>query len=127
MADSKGYITRAEEKGSVNISEDVIAAIAAAAVIEVEGVAGFSTSVGNEIVEFLGKKGTAKGASKGVKISTQDDVITIDAYVMMQYGAVLADTAREVQNAVASSVEAMTGAVVASVNVHICGIAFEKK
>ena len=40
MADSKEYMTLPEENGSINISEEVIAAIAVGAVREVEGVSG---------------------------------------------------------------------------------------
>ena len=40
MADNKQYITQVQDHGTVMISEDVIASIAAAAVTEVEGVCG---------------------------------------------------------------------------------------
>ena len=40
MADSREYMTLPEENGSINIAEDVIAAIAVGAVREVEGVSG---------------------------------------------------------------------------------------
>ena len=40
MAESKEYMTQPEENGSINISEEVIAAIAVGAVREVEGVSG---------------------------------------------------------------------------------------
>lgn len=126
MSENKGYITCEDENGSINISEDVIVAIAAAAVTEVEGVAGFATSVGNEIVEFLGKKNPGKAASKGVKISVEEDRISIDTFVLVKYGSVIADVAKEVQSKTASSIEDMTGAAVSKINVHICGVAFEK-
>ena len=38
MSESKDYLVRDVEKGTVNISEEVVAAIAAVAVSEVEGV-----------------------------------------------------------------------------------------
>ena len=38
MADNREYLTRAEENGSINIAEDVVAAIAADAIGEIEGV-----------------------------------------------------------------------------------------
>ena len=126
MSDSKGYITSEAPKGSINISEDVISTIAAAAVMEIEGVAGFATSMGNEIVEFLGKKNSQKGASKGVKITVQEEQITVDTYILIKYGFVIAEVAKEVQDEVFSAIEAMTGVTVSQVNVQICGIAFEK-
>ena len=53
MADNKEYVTHSDERGSVNISENVICVIAAAAVAEIEGVAGF-VSQGKELADMLG-------------------------------------------------------------------------
>lgn len=111
MADNKEYITTVEEQGSVNISEDVIVTIAHAAVMEVEGVSGFASKMGQ---------------SKGMKIHVGDDKIVVDAYILLEYGVVINDVARAVQNSVLSAIESMTGIVVSAVNVHICGVAFEK-
>ena len=63
MAESKEYMTLPEENGSINISEEVIAAIAVGAVREVEGVSGMMTTMGGSyllvsvqtIVDDLGK------------------------------------------------------------------------
>jgi len=115
------YITRIEEQGSINISEEVIATIACEAVREVEAVAGFARFFG-EIVERLGKK----NLQRGVKIAIEENRITVDAYILIQYGAVIADVAQAVQEAVATSIESMTGLSVKAVNVTVCGIAFEK-
>ena len=38
MSDSKDYVSRADELGNIHISEEVLAAISAAAALEVEGV-----------------------------------------------------------------------------------------
>ena len=46
MGESKEYMTLPEENGSINISEEVIAAIAVGAVRDVEGVSGMMTSMG---------------------------------------------------------------------------------
>ena len=40
MADNKEYITQQEPMGAIQISEDVVASIATAAAMEVEGVGG---------------------------------------------------------------------------------------
>ena len=37
MAENREYLTRTEENGSIHISEDVVAAIAADAIGEIEG------------------------------------------------------------------------------------------
>ena len=45
MADSKEYMTLPEENGSINISEEVIAAIAVGAARDVDGVTGMMLSL----------------------------------------------------------------------------------
>ncbi len=123
MGENKEYVTQTGEKGSVNISEDVIAIIASSAVTEVNGVDGFPTTLGTDIAGFLSKKNSAKG----VRIQISDSDITVDAYILVKYGFVISDVAKDVQNSVVSAVEATTGLKVPEVNVHVCGITFEKE
>ena len=58
---AENYIARADERGSINISEDVIAVMVGAAVHEVEGVAGLSNTIGSELADFIGRKSVTKG------------------------------------------------------------------
>ena len=55
----ENYITCQDEKGSINITEDVVAAMVRAAITEVDGVAGVATSTGTELAELLGIKSAA--------------------------------------------------------------------
>jgi len=121
MADNKEYLTQQEESGNINISEDVIASIAAVAAAEVDGVASLgSGSV--DIAEFLGKKST----SKGVKLQIDGESIAVDLYVNVKYGSVVPTVAKYVQEAVATAIESMAGLTVTAVNVHVSGVQFEK-
>lgn len=122
MGENREYVTHPDEKGSINISEEVMAAIAASAVSEVPGVAGFSTSLGKDIAELLGKK----TVSKGVKVAVENEQIKIDVYLTAKLGYAVNEMGAEVQKAVISAVESMTGFSVNAVNVHICGVALEK-
>ena len=119
----QNYIVREEAEGSVNISEEVLATIAAEAVREVEGVGGFASSFGGEIAERLGKK---SAPARGVKLIVEENDITVDAFILIQYGSVITDVAQAVQEAVTGGIEAMTGITVKAVNVTVCGVAFEK-
>ena len=47
MADN--YITLQEEKGSINVSEDVIISLVNKVVNEIDGVAGLATTAGSEL------------------------------------------------------------------------------
>ena len=123
MGENKEYITRSDEKGSVNISEDVICIIAAAAMRDVPGVDGAPNTLSEDIAGLLGKK----SPSRGVKIRIEEEAIKVDAYIMVRFGYVISDVAREVQNAIINSTEATTGLSVPEVNVHVCGITFDKE
>ena len=64
MAEYKQYISQAEENGNVLISEDVVAAIAADAVAEIEGVGSMCQNMTEQITEqFTGKKGLPRSTS----------------------------------------------------------------
>jgi Uncharacterized protein conserved in bacteria len=115
------YISTETEKGKINISEDVIAVMVTAAITEVEGVAGLSNTVGNDILEFIGKK----NLSKGVKVTLLDEGITIDVLILVTFGCVITEVASKVQLAVSNAIDAMTG-LSPTVNVHVSGVAFPK-
>ena len=122
MAESN-YIVRKEESGSVHISEDVLATVVGETVREVEGVGGFAMSFGEEIAERLSKR---SHSSRGVKIAIEENEVTIDIFILVQYGSVIAEVARAVQEKVITELEAMTGIKAKAVNVTVCGVAFEK-
>lgn len=110
------YLTRAEENGTVNIAEDVVAAIVADAVKEIEGVGAASQNVGEQLA---GKK-----AVRGVRVDKNDDGLCIDVFLMARYGYAIPEVAQKVQEAVSDAVGGMTGFPVKEVNVHVGGISF---
>ena len=122
MADSKEYMTLPEENGSINISEEVIAAIAVGAVREVEGVSGMMTSMGNSVTDLVNNRKNAQKGAKGVKIDMTGTALTLDLYLTVQYGHAIPEVAENAQKAVASAVEAMTGCPVGTVNIHVGGV-----
>ena len=117
----ESYVTNHTEKGNISISEDVVTVMVTAAIAEIEGVAGLANPTSTDIAEFFG----IKNAAKGVKLSAEDGVLTVDVVIMVRYGYGVTVVAKKVQEQVAASVESMTGFKV-RVNVHVTGIAFEK-
>ena len=119
MAENKQYIVKTEENGSVMISEDVIAAIVAQAVSEVEGIVGLNTKPGSDIADLIGKKNWGKG----MKITIlSEDSVSIECNVTVQYGMRVVTVGEALQDTIRNAVESMAGVNVASVNVNICGI-----
>lgn len=123
MGENKEYITCPDEKGSINISEEVVAVIVASAAMEVDGVAGLSVSPGKEVSDTSGKKALLKG----VKIRVEDNTIQADVFVTVESGSAISQVGSAVQDAVKTAVEASAGISVSEVNVHICGVSFGKK
>lgn len=119
MAEYKQYITQIQENGNVMISEDVIAAIVANALAEVDGIGSMGSKPGITIADFTIKKNW----SKSLKILiAEDNSLTIDCGVMITYGNSVVDVAAAVQQTVTANVESMTGVKVNTVNVNVCGI-----
>ena len=119
MADSKQYITQLQDKGSVQISEDVIAAIVAHAAQEVEGVVSLNVKPVADIADLIGKKNWGKG----IKIMILDNnTVSIDCNLNISYGHSVVDVAKAVQESVTNALETMSGIEIANVNVNVCGI-----
>ena len=123
MAENREYISRPDEMGNIHISEEVLAVIAAAAALEVEGVGSLAANLGSDIAQLLGKKNMAKG----IRISMEEDAVVVDLSILIKYGYTIMEVAQKVQDGVAGAVEATSGLPVKAVNVHVGGITFEKE
>ena len=120
MSENKDYVSRSDELGNIHISEEVLAGIAAAAALEVEGVTGLAGGTMSE--QLLGRK----KLSKGITILWESDNITINVSIQIRYGGTIPEVARKVQEAIVTSVEDTSGLKVAAVNVRVGGVTFEK-
>ncbi len=111
------YLTHVEENGTINIAEDVVSAIVADAVKEIEGVGAMSQNVTEQL--------SGKKAVRGVRVErTAEDELVIDLYLMARYGFAIPEVAQQAQEAVSNAVGGMTGFPVKEVNVHVGGISF---
>lgn len=119
MADNS-YWSTSGDQGTIKISEDVVASIAALATTETEGVSSLYTSLSADIANFLGKR----NLSKGVKVQIAGDTVTVEVGFLAAFGCNIQDVAKSVQGAVKTSIESMTGLQVAGVDVFVGGIAF---
>ncbi|MGO5029241.1 Asp23/Gls24 family envelope stress response protein [Candidatus Agathobaculum pullicola] len=121
MADHKEYWSTESDQGSIRISEDVVASIAALATSETAGVSGLYSTLTSDIVGFLSKK----NLSKGVRIEIgEEGTVKIEIGFLALFGHNICEVAKQVQENVRSSVESMTGLKVTEVNVHVGGVTF---
>ena len=122
MGEVKEYISRPDEMGNIHISEEVLAVIAAAATMEVEGVSSLAGGLSGELSELV----AGKKLSRGIDIKVNEDSIAIRVAVLVKYGYVIPEVGRAVQDSVSSAVENTTGLNVEYVNVHVAGVTFPK-
>lgn len=120
MSENREYITRAEEQGDIYISEDVLAMIAGAAALEIDGVTGLPGSNLGE--QLLGKR----NYTRGIVITRDEDSLVVNMSITIQYGSAIPELARKVQEAVISALEATGGLTVRAVNIRVGGVTFEK-
>ena len=109
--------------GEVHIADEVVTVIAALAATEVNGVASMAGNITNELVSKLGMKNLAKG----VKVAVEDEFVTVDLSLNIEYGKNILETSKKVQEKVKSSIENMTGLQVACVNIHIASVDMENE
>ncbi|HOJ85062.1 MAG: Asp23/Gls24 family envelope stress response protein [Firmicutes bacterium] len=117
----------AEEKSldrdCVRISPEVIGIITGIAAQEVEGIAGMSGGIVDGIAEKLGRK----DFSKGIKIRVEDEAVSLDLSVIVDYGVRIMETAKKLKQKVRATVEEVTGLPVAAINIHVIGINLPKE
>ena len=118
MPENKEYMTHQEELGTIQISEEVVASIASAAVQEVPDVTGL---MGANVSDFMGGK---KMTAKGVRVEMDGEANVVYVFIMVRYGCTIGEVAKKAQNAVYQALESTTGYPVSAVNVHVGGISF---
>ena len=122
MAETKEYLIEPLEDGSIMISEEVIATVAAMAVREVEGVYGLTTGNGLDLLSLL----NIKNLRKGIRVTLGEGTMEIACNLIVKMGTSVMDVAKKVQEKIVSEVESMTGVRPTRVNVNVCGVAVPK-
>ena len=123
MAEHKDYWVTAGDQGTIKISEDVVASIAALAAIETEGVGGLAAGLTAEIASLLGKK----SQNKGVRVQLgEQDTVGVELSILVEFGKSVGEVALAVQKTVKAAVESMTGLKTAVVNVVVSGVTFDQ-
>lgn len=117
--DKKNVVLQSDEnKGQVQIADDVVAMIASLAATEVKGVHALSGNITNELMSKVG----VKKLTKGVKVDVVENDVTINLAVTMEYGFNIPATCTKVQDKVKTAVENMTGLNCTDVNIRIIGV-----
>ncbi len=104
--------------GQIDISPTAVATIASQAVDQCYGVVGMATKgFVDGIAQLL-----TRDPHRGIEIHMNDDGITIDIYVIVEYGIRIRAVAESIQNTVKFHVEKAVGRDVRAVNVYVQGL-----
>ncbi|WP_373841487.1 Asp23/Gls24 family envelope stress response protein [Limosilactobacillus sp.] len=123
MAEDSKIILNNDDQtlGTIQIAPRVLEIIAGIAASEVDGVSKMYGSFANSVSELLGRS----DFRRGVKIVNNDDNLTIDVDVYIEYGTSVPKTAELIQKRIKQQVALMTSLKVTEVNVHVKGIVAE--
>ncbi len=111
-------MTTETDFGQIEISPAAVATIAANSVRQAYGVVGLAGK--NAADQLLGQ--LAGDVHRGVDVRIHNGTVTIDLYVIVEYGTRIVSVAHSVQNLVKFNVERVLGLPVTSVNVHVQGL-----
>jgi len=117
-------IKESRNLGEVNIVPEVIATIISRTVISVSGVAGLATQSKGGIGTLLG----IKELEKGIKVDLKENKeISTNISVIIEYGSVIIEVAKEIQKKVKEEIEIKTGLKVIEINVNVQGVHIDEK
>lgn len=121
MEDRNYRIYDSKDIGEVQVTEEVIAIIAALAATEVEGVHSMAGGITNELVSMLGKK----NLSAGVDVRYENDEINVLLSLVIRYGYNIPEVTAKVQENVKEEIENMTDIKVGNVDVRVANVNIE--
>ena len=105
-------------QGRIEVLPAAVATIANHAVLNSYGVVGMaSKNLVNGLAQVL-----RPDSKRGVEVHIDQDLITIDLYVVIEYGVRISMVARNIMDSVKFSVEKAIGVPIAHVNVHVQGL-----
>lgn len=115
-------INATENESNLTVSDETLAIIVGLAVSQVEGVAGMSTTITEELAEAFGKK----AQSKGIKVDQGETGLIVDLSIVVKFGYRIPDVAWNIQEKVRKDILAMTEYNVESINVYVQSIDFSE-
>ena len=107
------YLIHASELGRVSVSSEAIAQIVGHTAAECYGVVGMAGR--GRVARLLARD----KLTQGIEVGGRNGALTLDLYVIVEYGLNLAEVAATVRSRVGYEVERLTGLQVAAVEVHI--------
>jgi len=111
-----------EKLGMIDISSTVVTTVASQAINQCYGVVGMANkSLVDGIANLL-----VRDNRRGIEVSLENNEISIDVYVIVEYGVRIRAVAESIQNTVKFHVEKALGLPVQAVNVYVQGLRLQE-
>lgn len=109
--------------GVIDISTTAVTTIASQAINQCYGVVGMANkNLANGIANLL-----SRDSKRGIDVAIEEGVITIDVYVIVEYGVRIRAVAESIQHTVKFHVEKALNMPVNAVNVYVQGLRMGKE
>ena len=115
----KGHTIYEDKDGNtVQISEDVIASIAAMSMKDIKGVCAVGKGVKNGLMEYFGWEDLAKG----VTVEVLEDGVIVDVVISVNFDKKIMEVSKEIQDKIQTTIKDMTDMDVIAVNVRVAAV-----
>jgi uncharacterized alkaline shock family protein YloU len=115
-------LTRSAPLGRIEVAPRVVASIVGHVANESYGIVGMATrGLRDGIAERLNRE----NVHRGVEVKVEDDGLTIELYVIAEYGTRISEVAHNLMSAVRYTLEKTLGLPINAVNVNVQGIHLE--
>lgn len=111
------------EYGNLIIDDSVFASLAGMSAMESYGIVGMASKDAKDGLFVLLK---ADSLTKGIKTNIRDNLVTIDMYVILEYGIKISVVCKNIIDKVKFNIENFTGLKVDKVNVYVQGMRIDK-
>ena len=118
--ENKYVLDNGSNEGIIQIADDVVSSIVGLAVTEVDAVSKLTGDITREIISKIGKN----NLSKGIKVTYEEDSVSVDVSVCVKFGYNIVEVSKAVQDKVKQSLLTMTGLKCSVVNVRVSNIDF---
>ncbi len=104
--------------GNIEIAPAAVATIASQAVLHSYGVVGMAAK--NVVDGFTNM--LTRDPRHGIEVHVDEGLISIDVYIIIEYGTRISSVAASVANTVRFHVEKALGAPIGDINIHVQGL-----
>ena len=112
-------MTEERKTGRIEISPQAIATVAGEAVLRCYGVVGMANK---NLIDGIADLLAPDRWGRGVDVRVRDGKVSVDLYVIVQYGTRISEVAHGVMHGVQYALEQALGVPVTEVNVHVQGL-----